>query len=55
MKLFSICSIDNLEQGHDKELTHEGLGFVWPQSPPSTAIELGSVMENFTDVDWLFQ
>ena len=53
MKLCSICSTDNLDQGEDKELTQEGEGLLWPQSPPTTATELGSVMGKFTDVDWL--
>ena len=55
MKLFSSCGTDNLEQVEDEELTQEGVKFLWPQSPPSTATELGSVMDNFTDVYWLFQ
>ena len=30
MKLFSICSTNNLEQGNDEELSKEGVGFLWP-------------------------
>ena len=51
MKLFSICSTDNLEQGEDEELTKEVVGFLWPQSPLFNATELGSVIGNFSDVD----
>ena len=55
MKLSSICSTDNMDQGEDEELTQKGVGFLWPQSPLSTKTELGSVIGKFTHIDWLLQ
>ena len=49
MKLSSICSTDNLDEGENEELTQEGVRFLWPDSSPSTTTEIGSVTGKFTD------